>query len=131
MYWPFQFQGWGDIVVTLITVFLVLRWFYIMILNVLGLAESTVLLPLTTIVLFSVGGMLLTFTTRQLWHLAANPLRIFLLPVFIFLVTWWQFIRFLALLTPQRIGTWGSRKGVDDKSGEVWFMSFEEYQKWR
>ncbi len=120
--WFAMYQGWGDILITLITVFLILRWFWL-----LMFGENTVLLPTTTLLLFSLGGVLLTFTTRQLWHLIRHPGRIPLLFVFIVLVTWWQFIRFLALVTPQKIGTWGSRKGVDTERGEVWFIPFKEY----
>jgi cellulose synthase/poly-beta-1,6-N-acetylglucosamine synthase-like glycosyltransferase len=125
--WFAMYLGWGDILVTLITVFLVLRWAYLMALNLFGFGDENLLIPSMILLLYSVGGILLTFTTRQVWHLAQNPRRILLLPVFIVLVTWWQFVRLLALLTPQQIGTWGSRKGVDDKKGEVWFYSFEEY----
>ena len=119
-----MYQYYTDLLLTLISVFLVVRMGYLAIWGEAGLA-----MPLWMLLAYSVAGVLLTFTVRQLWHLLRHPSRLLLLPVFVVLVTFWQFIRFQALFTPGRISVWGSRKGADLEKGKVWFRPFEKFRK--
>ena len=120
--WFVMYQYYTDLLLTLITVFLVGRWFWL-----LFFSEREPLMPLFFLIVFSFLGTMLTFGSRQLWHLVRHPRRLMVLPMFVVLVTWWQFIRFQALFTPGRISVWGSRKGADESKGEVWFIPFEEF----
>jgi hypothetical protein len=70
----------------------------------------------------SIGGVLLTFTIRQWPHLKEHPHDFLLLPLFVLVVTYAQFIRVQAHWTPWRIGVWGTRAGVDDEVKETFVI---------
>jgi hypothetical protein len=65
--------------------------------------------------MYSLLGMILTVVSRQFVHLYKFPRSWFMLPAFLFMVTYGQFIRFWALITPHKIGEWGTRQGVDER----------------
>jgi cellulose synthase/poly-beta-1,6-N-acetylglucosamine synthase-like glycosyltransferase len=115
--WRKPFVLWHyttDIYISHASVALVLVWFYS-----LFFSSADLLLPLSIVLAMSIVGVLLTFTIRQWPHLKEHPYDFFLLPLFVLVVTYAQFIRVQAHWTPWRIGVWGTRAGVDDEVKET------------
>lgn len=105
----------SDIIISHVSVALVLSWaasFFF--------SREELLFPFTVMLVLSFLGVMATFIVRQAPHLWQNPKDLLLLPHFVVIVTAAQFIRVLAFWTPWRIGTWGTRSGVDDEVKETW-----------
>jgi len=118
--WRKPFVLWHyatDIYISHASVALVLVWFY-----ALFFSSADLLLPLSVVLAMSIGGVLLTFTIRQWPHLKEHPHDFLLLPLFVLVVTYAQFIRVQAHWTPWRIGVWGTRAGVDDEVKETFVI---------
>lgn len=112
--WFAAFICWGDILITVSTVFMVgFYWPYAML-------TGTRVEPWYEMAAISIIGMMLTILSRQFVHLYHFPRDLLYLPAFILMVTAGQFFRFWALITPHKIGTWGTRD-VDQAGTEgVW-----------
>ncbi len=117
--WFILYHQVSDIALTHIAPFLVMAWVV-----ALFTSNEELLLPLTTVILMSVIGVLATFGWRQIAHLNENKRDWLMLPVFVVVVTLAQFIRLLAHYTPWRIGTWGTRVGVDDAVYEPYVQEY-------
>lgn len=116
--WMAAFIAWGDILVTVSTVFIIaVHWPY----SYLTGHTDQVFLEM---IVWALAGMALTVLSRQFWHLLRHPRNLLLLPFFIFMITIGQFVRFYALCTPWLIGRWGTR-GVRDGRPEakVWMIT--------
>ena len=110
--WMAAFIGWGDILVTLSTVFIIaLHWPYA---YLTGSVEE----PLLQMLMWSLVGMAATVLSRQWWHLVRHPRNLVLLPAFLYMITVGQFIRFYAFMTPWLIDNWGTR-GAQRRAQEV------------
>lgn len=102
-FWFAAFIGWGDIVITFSTVYLIaIHWPY----AILTGSRSD---PWYEIIVYAILGMTLTFISRQFVHLYKFPRSWALLPAFMCMVTIGQFIRVWAFFTQHHIGTWGTR----------------------
>jgi len=111
--WRKPFVLWHyttDIYISHASVGLILSWFY-----ALFFSQDVLLVPLSVILALSFGGVMLTFTIRQWPHLKENPRDFLILPLFVAVVSYAQFVRVQAHWTPWRIGVWGTREGVDEE----------------
>ncbi len=117
-YWMAAFVNWGDILITVSTVYIIaIHWPYS---YLTGHGAET----LMQMALYAVVGMCLTVVFRQIPHLIKYPKDFLLIPLFLFMVTVGQFIRFWALLTPHRIGHWGTR-GIKARAKKVYVWEYE------
>lgn len=107
-HYPFAFfVYWTDILVSLFTVGIVaLYWPYQML---WGETHRPIMQALTVALL----GMMLTMAIRQYPHLHKYKRDWSVLPAFVLVVTYAQFIRVWALMTQHKVGIWGSRQGAD------------------
>lgn len=117
------FQNLSDIFLTLGTVYiLTIHW--VLIYFVYPPRPEGQSLPVSTSLMFFFFGAMLTIFIRQGFFLATQiakhkkPWIVFLVPVFFLSVSVLHFIRVYSLLTPQKIGVWGTRAGADDDSAE-------------
>lgn len=104
----------SDIIISHVSVGLVLAW-----VGSFFLSREELLFPFSVMLVLSFLGVMATFLIRQAPHLREHPRDLLLLPHFVAIVTIAQFIRVAACWTPWRIGTWGTRAGVDDEVGNV------------
>jgi hyaluronan synthase len=113
--WFAAFVTWGDMIITLSTVYIVaIHWPYSML---TGVRTD----PWYEMLALALVGMIFTIVSRQFVHLYQFPRSWYILPAFMLMVTYGQFIRLWALITPNKIGTWATR-GADEKgsSEESW-----------
>jgi cellulose synthase/poly-beta-1,6-N-acetylglucosamine synthase-like glycosyltransferase len=104
----------SDIIISHVSVGLVLAW-----VGSFFLSREELLFPFSVMLALSFLGVMATFIIRQAPHLREHPRDLLFLPHFVVIVTIAQFIRVAACWTPWRIGTWGTRVGVDDEVGNV------------
>lgn len=104
----------SDIIISHVSVGLVLAWA-----GSFFFSSEELLFPFSVMLALSFLGVMATFLIRQAPHLREQPRDLLLLPHFVMIVTIAQFIRVAACWTPWRIGTWGTRAGVDDEVGNV------------
>lgn len=103
--YPFAFfVAWGDILMAPLTVYIVavhwpLTFWY---------GHSTT--PLLQAVSYAIIGMMMTMVIRQFPHLWKYPKSWWMLPVFVIVMTYAQFIRVYSLLTLYKISTWGGAR---------------------
>lgn len=118
------FICWSDIFISLATVYIVaVHW-------PLTFIYGTSTLPLLQSFVMAIIGMLLTMIIRQFPHLWKYPRSWWILPVFVLVVTYAQFIRVYALFTQHKISTWGGARSGGDMTNtlddRVWIVH-EDY----
>lgn len=118
--YPFAaFVYWTDILISLATVYIVaVHWPLTMLLG-------TASVPFIQAIITALLGMMLTMAIRQMPYLLRSPRDWLMLPLFVIIVTFAQFIRVYALLTQHKIGEWGTRGGekparIEDVN--IWVM---------
>ncbi|MEN9413167.1 MAG: hypothetical protein RLZZ342_254 [Candidatus Parcubacteria bacterium] len=117
--WFAAFIGWGDIFVTLSTMYIIfIHWPY-------SLLTGTRTGTWYEMLAYSLLGMALTFLSRQLGHLHRYPRDVFYLPAFMLMATLGQVFRFQALLTPNKIGKWGTRNVDTGGTPGAWELDEE------
>ncbi len=101
--WIAAYITWGDIAITVSTVAMIaVYWPY-------SILTGTRIDPWYEMAAYSLIGMMLTIVSRQFVHLYRFPRSWLSVPAFVFMVTAGQFFRFWALITPHKIGVWGTR----------------------
>lgn len=112
--WFAAFIGWGDIFITISTAYIILiHWPYALLTG----TRSGIWYEMLA---YSLVGMALTFLTRQFGHLYKYPKDFVYLPAFMLMATLGQFFRVQALLTPNKIGRWGTRDVDSGGTSGAW-----------
>ena len=93
-----------DLAIVHLSVFWIVSWPISLVLS-----DRELIVPVTTMLMISMLGLLGTFLIRQSAHLRERPVDVWVLPQFICIVSYGCFIRLLALYSPWNIGQWSTR----------------------
>lgn len=112
--YPFAlFIYWTDILLAPATVLIIfVHWPYSVIYGSMQQAFLEMLV-------FALGGALLSMSIRQVFHLMQNPRDWLYLPGFVLIATWLQVLRTYALFTMFKVNVWGTRTGADARGSDT------------
>jgi hyaluronan synthase len=100
---------WSDIILAPATVLIVfVHWPYSVF---FGSMQQT----LWEMLVYALGGSLLSMSIRQMFHLIVHPRDWWYLPGFVLIATYLQVVRTYALITLWKVNVWGTRKGADKR----------------